>query len=459
MRLASGAKIRAQSTAGATITGFEGYDGYLAEGSSLTDIEFQGIIFNAAGNTQSAVISMRSPASAKSRDVLIADCTFVNFYARNNTIAIDLENVVNLVVRDCSFENGGVGVRIQGASQNCQVLNTSSTQLSNHSIRFAGTATEVASDILLDGNTMVNSVDATAFIDATTSGTGKFRNMVVSNNRAEGRYLAFGSGGNGDLLSIKDTQNLDCFNNVILGAGDNGIAIVRCIDSVIRNNTASFHDTNGIDIFECNNVVVRDNLCQDNRQDRDGKYYILRGYGGVRVEKRSQNITVENNDCSCTEFPPKQDFGVCIFDDAGTRNNIVNANKTNNNKWGSYYMPNPNENTLPPTITDPSYSPDLGGFAPVGTRAVIDNGVFGTRTATVVANSESRLRDPSNAGSNTVVIKTRDAIANATVGVELVDGSVHWTRVTGTSNFTITIADPLPLACGINGGVRFCLWQ
>lgn len=163
----------------------------------------------------------------------------------------------------------------------------------------------------------------------------KHRFIQTSDNEIIGNKMAYGDGGNADLLALYDIFDGIAERNIVLYGGDAGVSTDRCRKLVIANNIAAYCNTVGINVWQTNETTVVGNLVYNNHQDYNGKLS-KEPRGGIRtyarVNFKTENVVMVGNRCWDDQATRTQDYG--IFLHARSRGIDVGTNMLAGNRDG-----------------------------------------------------------------------------------------------------------------------------
>ncbi len=117
-------------------------------------------------------------------------------------------------------------------------------------------------------------------------------------------YNMYMHDGHGDGLRIRNSQNIQFYNNRISKLGHDGLFAIECNNIEAWNNTITCRTNSGLRAWNSNYVKFHDN-------EMDSFYYMSTGGPGIQIEKSSaimDNIEIYNNTFNNTYGP-----GIWIF--------------------------------------------------------------------------------------------------------------------------------------------------
>lgn len=169
-------------------------------------------------------------------------------------------------------------------------------------------------------------------------GAHKHRYILVSENEVIGNKLAYGHGGNADLIAPYDVHDGVIERNVVLYGGDAGISPDRCRRLVISDNRVGYCNTSGINIWRTSDVTVVGNLSYNNYQDYAGDLN-PEPRGGIRTYMpgsgpQCQDILIVGNRCWDDQETKTQDYGIYLR--RNTKRVTVGSNLLDGNRDGMF---------------------------------------------------------------------------------------------------------------------------
>ncbi|MFI9557916.1 right-handed parallel beta-helix repeat-containing protein [Nonomuraea endophytica] len=165
----------------------------------------------------------------------------------------------------------------------------------------------------------------------------KHRFVRAMDNLVIGNKLAYGQGGNADLLAVYDIFDGVFERNTLFYGGDAGLSTDRCRKLVISDNIVGHCNTVGINVWQSNDVTVTGNVVYNNHQNYGGGLS-NEPRGGIRTYARTgfkaENVVISGNRSFDDQEVKTQDYGIFIH--ARTRGVDIGANTLTGNKEGMF---------------------------------------------------------------------------------------------------------------------------
>jgi len=260
--------------AGAEITTVLDRDGmHMIELWNTSDVEIRGLTLDGAHSISDMGHGVRMNDVTR---LTIANCRFVNI----PDTGLSLGHVEQATITGCHFENIGMsGIRLQHPGD------------------------EVANrDILIDGNTFINTVTTHARGHAaiqSQGGLARHEHITITNNTIASQYVGIGldSLDHSTVANNRVTGNLERGEGIAFTGAHNVIA-----GNVINNNDAAGILQWAVAYRPNNDNRIEGNTCWDNAQG----IAIVCGEPGTLIE----NLTIAGNRCFAESEDHPQPFGI-----------------------------------------------------------------------------------------------------------------------------------------------------
>jgi len=311
------------------------FDGNMvAIGSGDSDLAIDGTRF--VNKTDDALSGLFFNANCARVD--IDKCKFKGFArgAGVSGIAIDAVDIDDLTVGGGTFFRCDGGVRVRGVMRGIAI--------DRNGFLFSGrecvmvNPTVDATGIRIADNVARNMVNDDAAFYLTCGGKCIADHVLITGNRAEGKYEPFAAGGNADLITAKNVRDFVVAGNIARGGGDCGLSIVDGRRGSVAGNVAAANTTVGLCLWTCRDVAMTGNTCMNNKQgtwEPDGGLSQGGKYGGIRLERDTIHCVVSGNRCGDDQDEPTQDYGIVQY--MGAHANTIGDNDVRGNRIAGYY--------------------------------------------------------------------------------------------------------------------------
>ncbi len=206
----------------------------MGTGARLDSLAIDGKL-GKSGGVGDGVVSLGGSAGCVVDSVSFKDC---------DRSCVLTDHATDLIVRDCDFRNVGLAVSLQFSSR-AKITGNTVVDAKTHGIQFWGNwkfESKQSEDLIITGNYIKN-------------------------------------GGGGAIWGTGATRVVAA-NNIVDGAGDVGIDLEWCDDSVITGNTIRNCENGGISLFfSCSRVSITGNTILNDREikDPEADWYVRSG--------------------------------------------------------------------------------------------------------------------------------------------------------------------------------------
>ena len=241
---------------GATIAG-EGVGDYLVI-EQCSQISVKNVAFVGdrppAGEVTNGIFSMIQLRGGNT-DILVSECRFENFGDHGVSHLWDPKLSERVTVRDCVFKDGGDldvpglsidGAAVSGIGSRWKILNNYVVGCVR-GFEVENSGENVITDVLIEGNTLVDIKDLGVMLFATNGDGNKYRSIKIQNNSFDDFNYAPGSA---TAIRLAGGTDILVQGNTIRGMARQGISFVSIQGSIsdlqINGNSISYIGNNGI---------------------------------------------------------------------------------------------------------------------------------------------------------------------------------------------------------------------
>ena len=228
-------------------------------------------------------------------NVTIRDCTF-----NNVLVPIRLKNCRNIIVQSCKIKGiGARGIDIQEGCQGIRILNN-------------------------DLNGFQDDVQGGHFIATQKTDEPQQHRITIAGNRliANGKSWIRGvkNGAAGDMLSLRSVSGFTLRNNVLIGGGEFGMTcLFGSCNGIISENTIRNIDGTGLLIgYGVRNINVHGNNIIDSgcSFESDGSKNDIKYQSGIHCRNEAENILIVGN-LICREKAEEMRYGIHLRETTG----------------------------------------------------------------------------------------------------------------------------------------------
>ncbi|MFI6499566.1 right-handed parallel beta-helix repeat-containing protein [Nonomuraea typhae] len=262
-----------------------------------------------------------------------------------STALLRLTNCHRVRVSGCRFTKGYVGLNVNGNSTHITIDDNDFHDVTQFGAHVLGNTASHTEFLTVTRNRLERiggkpgQVGYPIYI--TCGGNNpeahKHRFVRISDNHVIGNKLAYGKGGNADLLAVYDIFDGVFERNSLFFGGDAGLSTDRCRKLVISGNITGHCNTVGINVWQSNDVTVVGNIVYNNHQNYAGDLS-AEPRGGIRTYARkdfkAENVVITGNRCFDDQPVKTQDYGIFIH--ARTRGVDIGPNTLTGNKEGMF---------------------------------------------------------------------------------------------------------------------------
>ena len=291
---------------------------WLQSENSASDVTLSGLILQARGLVQTAVIQARPDTQR----MLVEHCALFGGEVSPSIGVECAPGSADLTIKDTSFENFRTCVRVNRAKERISVADCTMNAWTDRGITVRGTTSGAPRGVSITGNTIgpnaPGGVSRQAIAFSNDHGQ-PFLDVHVRSNKVTGPGIDDkdpSGAGSADLISLHQCRDFEVRDNVVTGSGEVGITVSQgSRDGIIAGNTCRLNDTAGIAIGSSisvgvSTIIVEDNTCTDNGQNYGGSAIGDWAYAGITVFE-AEDITVRQN--TLTTTTGKQRFGLTVI--------------------------------------------------------------------------------------------------------------------------------------------------
>lgn len=228
-------------------------------------------------------------------NVTIRDCTFTNV-----SVPIRLKNCRNIIVQSCKLKDiGSQGIDIRQGCRGIRILNN-------------------------DLNGFRDDVQGGHFISTEKTDEPQQHQITIAGNRlvANGKSWIRGkkNGASGDMLSLRSVAGFTLRNNVLIGGGEFGMTcLFGSRNGIISENTIRNIDGTGLLIgYDVRNINVHGNNIIDSgcSFESDESANDIKYQSGIHCRNEAENILIVGN-LICREKAEEMRYGIQMRETTG----------------------------------------------------------------------------------------------------------------------------------------------